>query len=145
VPDDPRAEDPRKKIGLLVFGADVAGELGRDATEGALEGLDFLAVCDGHRTETTLYADVLWPLATFGETRGTITNVDGRVQRLRQAFPPHGEAREGWRILGDLAAALGVSLAERNLSEIETSMISETPALRCSDPCDDATVDAPTL
>jgi NADH-quinone oxidoreductase subunit G len=125
--------------GLLVFGADVVGELGREVTEGALEKLEYLAVCDGHRTETTLYADVVWPLAAFGETRGTITNATGRVQRLGQAFPPHGDAREGWKILIDLATALGVSGAEKDLDEIEDSMVSENLALRSADPRWDAT------
>src|SRR5690606_26318362 len=112
------------------------GDLGREVTEAALENLDLLVVCDGHRTETSLYADVAWPLATFGESRGTVTNANGRVQRLGQAFPPHGQAREGWQILGDLAAGLGVMIAEQDLEAIEESMVAENPALRSADPHD---------
>ena len=92
---------------LLVFGADLVGDLGRETVEPALEGLELCVVFGFTRTETMLYGDRILPIATPAETDGTITNSRGRVQRLRAAFVPPGAAREGWRVLADLLAATG--------------------------------------
>ena len=51
------------------------------------------------------YADVVFPAACFAEKDGVFTNSDRRVQRVRKAVDPPGEAREDWRILCDLARA----------------------------------------
>jgi predicted molibdopterin-dependent oxidoreductase YjgC len=93
--------------GLIVFGADLAGNLGRESVEQALEGLELLVLIDVRRTETSLYADAVLPAASFAETDGTFTNSAGRVQRVRRAFSPPGEAWEGWRLLAELGKALG--------------------------------------
>ncbi|MGH7896632.1 MAG: molybdopterin-dependent oxidoreductase, partial [Candidatus Binatia bacterium] len=85
--------------GLIVFGADLVGELGREKVEPALEALSFLGLIDLRRSETSLYADVLLPSSSFAETDGTFTNHAGRVQRIWQAFPPPGQAMEGWKLL----------------------------------------------
>ena len=93
--------------GLVVFAADLVGNLGRAATEDALEKLDLLVVIDSWRTETMLYADVALPLGAYGETEGTVTNHAGLTQSLGKAFEPRGEAREGWRLLREWLAAEG--------------------------------------
>src|SRR5690606_28367688 len=53
--------------------------------------------------------DVVLPAASFAEKHGTFTNCERRVQRVRQAIEPPGEARCDWQILGELAARLGYS------------------------------------
>lgn len=92
---------------LIVFGADLVGQLGREKVESALEALEFLVLVDLRRNETSLYADVVLPACSFAETDGTFTNHAGRVQRLWQAFAPPGDAIEGWRVLAGLLDALG--------------------------------------
>ncbi|MDO8462020.1 MAG: 2Fe-2S iron-sulfur cluster-binding protein [Deltaproteobacteria bacterium] len=52
--------------------------------------------------ETVHYADTLLPVGTFAETEGTFTNCQGRVQRIRAAFPPPGEGRPVWQWLTHL-------------------------------------------
>jgi len=69
----------------------------------ALEAVEFLVVQDIFPTETVAYADVVLPGVTFAEKDGTFTNTDRRVQRIRQAIPPLGNARADWQILADLA------------------------------------------
>jgi predicted molibdopterin-dependent oxidoreductase YjgC len=69
----------------------------------ALETVEFLAVQDIFPTETVALADVVLPGVTFAEKDGTFTNTDRRVQRVRQAIPPLGNARADWQILADLA------------------------------------------
>jgi formate dehydrogenase alpha subunit len=72
----------------------------------ALENLEFLAVQDLFINETGRYADVVLPSASWAEKDGTFTNTDRRVQRVRKAFEPLGEARADWEIVSDLALRL---------------------------------------
>jgi formate dehydrogenase alpha subunit len=70
----------------------------------AFERLDFLVVQDIFMTETARLADVVLPGASFAEKDGTFTNTERRVQRVRRAVEPPGEARADWQILCDLAS-----------------------------------------
>ena len=92
---------------LILFGADLVGWLRSAKTESALDAVDLLVVLDTDRSETLSYADVILPTATFAETDGTLTNFAGRVQRIRRAFAPPGEAKEGWEALSALCRGLG--------------------------------------
>ncbi|MBI4715885.1 MAG: NADH-quinone oxidoreductase subunit NuoG [Nitrospirae bacterium] len=67
----------------------------------------FVLVLETHRTRTVEQADLVLPLASPAEEDGTMTNTEGRVQRLRRAIPPPGQARPGWWILTRLAREMG--------------------------------------
>jgi formate dehydrogenase major subunit/formate dehydrogenase alpha subunit len=54
-------------------------------------------------SETAQYADVLLPGVSFAEKTGTFTNTERRVQMVRQAIEPLGEARADWQITQELA------------------------------------------
>jgi predicted molibdopterin-dependent oxidoreductase YjgC len=69
----------------------------------ALEALDFLVCIDILPNETTEYADVILPAASFAEKDGTFTNSDRRIQRARKALPLAGNSRPDWMIVCDLA------------------------------------------
>jgi formate dehydrogenase major subunit len=79
----------------------------RHHCEHALRSLDFLVVCDLFMTETAEFADVVFPATGFGETDGTQTNTERRVQRLRRAVPPPGDAKPDWWIISRLAQRMG--------------------------------------
>jgi formate dehydrogenase major subunit len=73
-----------------------------------LKALDFLVVQDIFLTKTAQLADVVLPAtAGWAETDGTTTNSERRVQRVRKAVTPPGEAREDIDIICELAARLG--------------------------------------
>lgn len=78
----------------------------------ALEQLDFIVCIDIFMNETGEMADVILPSVSFAEKDGTFTNSDRRVQRVRAALPPVGQARADWQIVCELArrtaALLGV-------------------------------------
>lgn len=93
---------------LYVLGANPAvafpdGERVRQA----LAGVEFLVVQDLFLTPTAQQADVVLPAASFAEKEGTFTNGEGRVQRVRRAMEPVGEARADWEILQAVAGRLG--------------------------------------
>jgi formate dehydrogenase major subunit len=76
--------------------------------EHALRSLDHLVVIDIFLTETAALADVVLPATSWGETDGTYTNTERRIQRLRAAVDPPGEAKPDWWILSALANRLGI-------------------------------------
>ncbi|VEN72816.1 Formate dehydrogenase subunit alpha (selenocysteine-containing) [Candidatus Desulfarcum epimagneticum] len=73
----------------------------------ALEKAGFLVVQDIFLTETARLADVVLPAASFAEKDGTFTNTERRVQRIRKAIGPVGDARPDWEILCGIAQKMG--------------------------------------
>jgi formate dehydrogenase major subunit len=108
-------------------------EADQDHAVHLLEGLDTLIVQDMFLTKTAQLADVVFPAANSAfETDGTVTNSERRVQRVRKALEPPGEARDDMWIIGQLAKRLGVDWGEftseqawdelRSLSPMHTLM-----------------------
>jgi formate dehydrogenase alpha subunit len=86
--------------------------------EEGLEHLDFLVTQDLFLNEMTeRLADVVLPASSFAEKDGTFTNTERRVNRVRKALPCPGEAREDWRIVVDMAKALGGTWPEYRTAE----------------------------
>ncbi len=73
----------------------------------ALGQLDCLVVQDLFLHETAELAHVFLPAAAFAEKEGTFTNSERRVQRVRKALDPPGEARPDWWITCELAKRVG--------------------------------------
>ncbi len=72
------------------------------------DSLDHLVVQDIFRTATAELADVVLPAsAAWCESEGTVTNSERRVQRVRAALKPPGQARDDLEIMYDLARRLG--------------------------------------
>jgi len=84
----------------------------------ALKNLDFLVVQDIFMTETAELADVVLPAACFAEKDGTFTNTDRRVQRVRKAVEPPGEAKEDSFIIIELAKRLGYEMRYDSIEDV---------------------------
>jgi formate dehydrogenase alpha subunit len=78
--------------------------------EKAVKKLDFMVVQDIFLTETAQLADVVLPGVSFAEKDGTFSNSERKVQRVRKAIEPVGEAREDGWIICQLASAMGYSM-----------------------------------
>jgi assimilatory nitrate reductase catalytic subunit len=72
-----------------------------------LEKLDFYVAIDFFLNETARYADIVLPGSLHEEDEGTVTQIEGRVIKVNKAVDPPGEARQDWRIIQDIAGALG--------------------------------------
>lgn len=95
----------------------------------ALEGLDFMVVQDLFMTATAQLADVVFPAAAdWAEGEGTVTSSERRVQRVRPALPPPGEARTDIAILNSLATAMGVDWGMPGAEEIWDELRALSPA-----------------
>ncbi len=94
---------------LYVIGENPAqSEADTTRTLARLQGLEFLVVQDILMTRTAELADVVLPAtASWCETEGTVTNSERRVQRVRKAVDPPGQARDDIWILSQLSRRLG--------------------------------------
>jgi formate dehydrogenase alpha subunit len=92
-----------------------------------LTSLDFLVVQDIFLSETAELADVVLPATSFAEKDGTFTNTERRIQRVRKALDPPGEAREDWRIVCDIARTMGYDMEYPDASSIQDEIASVTP------------------
>jgi predicted molibdopterin-dependent oxidoreductase YjgC len=93
----------------------------------ALDAVEFLVVQDIFMSETCEKADVVLPACSFAEKEGTFTNTERRVQRVRKAVEPPGQAREDWRIICDLARRLGYEMSYPGAAEIQEEIAAVTP------------------
>ena len=93
----------------------------------ALESADFLVVQDIFLTETAKLADVVLPAACWAEKEGTFTCTERKVQRVRQAVEPPGEAKPDWVILSEIAKRLGLSFNYTEPREIFDEMAALSP------------------
>jgi formate dehydrogenase alpha subunit len=93
----------------------------------AMEHLEFLVVQDIFPTDTAFMADVILPAAAFAEKNGTFTNTERRVQRLRKAIDPPGEARPDWQIIAALAGKMGYPFDYHSTEEIMEEIASLAP------------------
>ncbi|MBA4011665.1 MAG: nitrate reductase [Phenylobacterium sp.] len=74
----------------------------------ALAACPFVVVSDCMaQTDTMDFAHVKLPALAWGEKDGTVTNSERRISRQRRLFDPPAEARADWRIIADVASAMG--------------------------------------
>jgi formate dehydrogenase alpha subunit len=93
----------------------------------ALANLDFLVVQNIFMTETAKYADVFLPAALYAEKDGTFTNTERRVQLVRKAVEPPGQARPDWEIVQDLGKRMGIPWHYDSPEDIFEEIRSVTP------------------
>jgi assimilatory nitrate reductase catalytic subunit len=72
-----------------------------------LDQLEFFAAIDFFLNDTAHHADIVLPGSLHEEDEGTVTQVECRVIKINKAVECPGEARQDWRIIQDIAAALG--------------------------------------
>jgi len=73
-------------------------------------------------------ATVLIPGHTLMEKLGTVTNCEGRVQRIRAALPPATATPAETRVLGMLAAALGAEGWAGDPARVQREIAAAVPA-----------------
>ncbi|TMJ04713.1 MAG: NADH-quinone oxidoreductase subunit NuoG [Bacillati bacterium ANGP1] len=84
--------------------------------------LPFLVVQDAFLTQTAQVADVVLPALVAPEKDGTVSNIEGRIQRLHAAVPGPGQSRADWEIFAALAARMGKIIAYSGWEEIFEEM-----------------------
>jgi predicted molibdopterin-dependent oxidoreductase YjgC len=93
-----------------------------------LEGLEFLVVQDIFMTATAELADVVLPAsAAWAEAEGTVTNSERRVQRVRKALEPPGEARDDLWIIAELARRMDADFGWQSAEDVWNEVRSLSP------------------
>jgi len=113
--------------GLYILGEDPAHtDPDTNHVRASLEALDFFVVQEIFETETTKYADVILPAASFAECDGTFTNGERRIQRLYKAIPAVS-GLENWQTICKIAQKMGYPMSYNNTSEIMDEIASLAP------------------
>ncbi len=99
---------------LYVIGENPAtSEADNSHTKDLLQNLDTLIVQDLFMTRTAELADVVFPASNAAfEAEGTVTNSERRVQLVRKALEPPGQAKDDIWIIAQLAERLGFGWGE---------------------------------
>jgi formate dehydrogenase major subunit len=71
----------------------------------------FIVVQASHSSPLTERADLVLPATIWSEQTGTLTNIEGRVQKIGKAVEPAGQSKTDWEALQLLSAALGKKIA----------------------------------
>ena len=100
-----------------------------------LDAVDFLVLQEIFPSETSKYADVLLPGVTFAEKEGTFTNTERRVQLVRKAIEPLGQAHPDWQIISDLAALMLAEGERQPVDGTHAGWQYQTPANILSEIC----------
>jgi len=118
--------------GLYVIGENPAdSEADVEHARHLLAGLDHLVVQDIFLTRTAELADVVLPASVaWAESEGTVTSSERRVQRVRAAVPPPGEARHDHQILAALARRMGQDWGDPTPQELWDELRSLSPLHR---------------
>ncbi len=114
---------------VMLMGADpIRDHSDPGSARRALDNADFVVAFDMFLTDSVRLADVVLPVAGLGEVEGTVTNLEGRVQKVNRLIPPIGRARPPWEILDDLAAHMGAHLGATSASAVAKEIASVAPA-----------------
>jgi predicted molibdopterin-dependent oxidoreductase YjgC len=114
---------------LYVIGENPAqSEADQTRARRLLSSLDCLVVQDIFRTKTAEMADVVFPAsASWAEAEGTVTSSERRVQRVRKALDPPGEARDDVEIVYELARRMGVELGSARPEDVWNELRTLSP------------------
>jgi NADH-quinone oxidoreductase subunit G len=113
---------------LILVGADPVSDF-PDATlaRRAIDAVDTIIAVDGFESESTKRAEVFLPCTLWGEKAGTVTNLEGRVQRVGRKVAPEGTAMDDWRIAAELALRLGRDLDLATVDEVTDEIARVAP------------------
>jgi formate dehydrogenase major subunit len=110
---------------FYVFGENLANtEPDIRHVEHCLESAEFMVCHDIFPTETTRFADVIFPAAAWSEDDGTFTNSERRVNRVRKVSQAPGQAKPNWWIFKELAKRLGQEWTSNSAQEIWDNEVS---------------------
>ncbi len=113
--------------GLFILGEDPAHtDPDLSHIRKALSSIEFLVVQDIFPTETTRFAHVILPGASFAEKDGTFTNGERRIQRIRKAVEPIAGKAE-WEVICEISSRMGYKMKYTHPSEVMDEIASLAP------------------
>ena len=120
-------EDDRIKALYLMGENPALSDPNLNRTRKALEKVEFMVSQEIFLSESAEYADVVLPSFCFAEKDGTFTNTERRIQRVRKAVVPPGQARNDWEIICEVASHTGYPMSYDNAWQIMDEIASVSP------------------
>jgi NADH-quinone oxidoreductase subunit G len=115
---------------LLILGSDpVADFPDNDLARRAIAGVKKVIAIGAFLTGTSRGSEVVLPPTLAGEKSGSVTNLEGRVQRVSRKVAPEGGAMDDWRIALELALRLGSEIDLATVDELTDEIARVSPAL----------------
>ncbi|MGI9609663.1 MAG: NADH-quinone oxidoreductase subunit NuoG, partial [Acidimicrobiia bacterium] len=139
VPDSPGRDSAEILTGLvegdlkalILVGADPVRDGHNPAVaREALDAAEFVVSFDMFLNDSNQHAAVILPVDGFAETEGTVTNIEGRVQKVNRIAPGPGQARALWSVLDDLSIRMGGQLGAGDAQAIAKEIAMVAPAYR---------------
>jgi NADH-quinone oxidoreductase subunit G len=114
---------------LVILGSDpVADFPDADLARRGIAGVKHMIAVGAFLTGTSRRAAVALPCTLAGEKTGSVTNLEGRVQRVGRKVAPEGTAMDDWRIAGELALRLDCDFDFATVDEITDELARVAPA-----------------
>jgi len=115
--------------GMYIFGENsVESDPNIHHVRRALTSAEFLVVQEIFLTQTAQLAHVVLPGASWGEVEGTFSNTERKVQRVRKAVEPPGQARPNWVILSEIGKRLGLKMDYASAQDVFEEIRCLTPS-----------------
>ncbi len=114
---------------VVLAGADPAADFSDPARgAAALESAEFVVAVDSFLGASARRADVVFPALGFAEVEGTVTNLEGRVQKVNRLLPGPGQSRPATEIFEELAGRIAVSIGASSADRVAKEIASLAPA-----------------
>jgi formate dehydrogenase alpha subunit len=115
--------------GLVIMGENpMVSDPDSNHVKHALEKAEFIAVLDIFPTPTTEMAHVVLPASSFAEKDGTFSNSERRVQMVRKAIEPVGDAKVDWEIIQEISNRMGYPMSFASVADVFKEIGSVTPS-----------------
>ncbi len=114
---------------LFLIGANPIAHFG-DAARAckALEACETVIALDCFVNESTAHADIFIPTTVRNEKEGTVTNIEGRVQRVVQVVAPQGNVFDDWKIANLIAERLDVETTNESADDVTNEIARVAPS-----------------
>jgi len=124
----PKAHSGEMKALYIIGENPLVSDPDLNHAEKSFSHLEFLVVQDIFMTETAQQADIVLPSACFAEKEGTFSNTERRVQRVRKAVNPPGQAWDDWKITCEIAKRMGYSMSYTDSEAVFEEIRKVTPS-----------------
>ena len=114
---------------LIMVGTDPVRDHPEPALAAAgLAAADFVVSFDHFLNDSAAMADVVFPVQGFAEAEGTVTNIEGRVQKVNRLVPGPGQTKPTWSALDDLARRMGGDIGATSVAALTKEIATVAPA-----------------
>jgi predicted molibdopterin-dependent oxidoreductase YjgC len=122
-----RAANKQLRV-LWIIGQDLTQVFDAGLVRKAAQSLELLVFQGPNTNATADLAHLVLPAAAYAEKDGTFTNFQGRVQRIRAAFVPMGEAKPDWEIFQLLGKHMKCDIPFADAAAVFAQLAKESPA-----------------